>query len=185
MSPRLGFAVWGFEVPARISDSRGLRAGLAGGGGRARRGQHGAQSREDGSEARARLGVGGPAFLHERAVLGRHVGRHVRLEPREDLEQHLRACADTCQPPMVIGREAQTAQRVSFPHAHPRLLIGDEVIFHPSCKEGLYLVQVMQRAGHEREFLRLLWHSSFLSLESSAEIINKQINSLLFTGMVK
>ena len=78
-------------VPNASISQRCLGGGRLGGSLASGR-QHVAQARQDVSEGGPRCGFGGPARLHERAVVRSHVRRHLRLEPGEHLEQHLRAC---------------------------------------------------------------------------------------------
>ena len=79
----------------RYSGTRG-EVGASGAGSEQRRGElahaveDAAELRQDGLEARALGGVGGPALRQDGPVADRHVVRHRRLLPREHLEQHLR-----------------------------------------------------------------------------------------------
>ncbi len=79
---------------AHGSISRRCLGGFRVGDSLASGGQHGAQSRQDVPEGGPLGRFGGPAGLHQRAVVGQHVRRHFRLEAGKHLEQNLRTCPD-------------------------------------------------------------------------------------------
>ena len=93
--------------PLGLPGSRQGACGRSRPGGCARIGKHRLQALEDCREGRARGRGGGPAVLHQRAVVGRHVIGHLRFVPPKHLIEHLRGM---CRHMSAVPRLAEQAR---------------------------------------------------------------------------